>query len=73
MVSYIRARAEGLGLELKEGIFTRVERVLVLAIGLLFSHWNIILIVALIVILMLSFFTAGQRLLIVWQKTKNMA
>src|SRR5688572_105758 len=30
MVSYVRARAEGLGLELREGLFTRAERVLLL-------------------------------------------
>ena len=69
MVSYIRARAEGLGLELKEGFFTRSERVIVLALGLLLSYWGIILIIALGVILVLSFITAGQRLFLVWQKT----
>ena len=31
MVSYVRARAEGIGLELREGLFTRAERVLLLA------------------------------------------
>lgn len=31
LVSYTRARAEGLGLELKEGLFTRFERLAVLA------------------------------------------
>jgi CDP-diacylglycerol---glycerol-3-phosphate 3-phosphatidyltransferase len=72
MVSYVRARAEGLGLELKEGIFTRVERVIVLSLGLLFGKWSIILISALLIILVLSFITAGQRLFLVWQKTKNM-
>jgi len=72
MVSYIRARAEGLGLVLKEGIFTRVERVIVLSLGLLFSRWSIILILALLIILVLSFITAGQRLFLVWQKTKKM-
>ena len=34
MVSYTRARAEGLGVECKEGLFTRVERTLALFIGL---------------------------------------
>jgi CDP-diacylglycerol---glycerol-3-phosphate 3-phosphatidyltransferase len=72
MVSYIRARAEGLGVELKEGIFTRVERVIVLSLGLLFSKWSIILILALLIILVFSFITAGQRLLLIWQKTRKM-
>ena len=35
LVSYIRARAEGLGLECQVGLFTRAERIIVLAIGLL--------------------------------------
>ncbi|MHB1317116.1 MAG: CDP-alcohol phosphatidyltransferase family protein [Anaerolineae bacterium] len=38
MVSYARARAEGLGLQCKEGLFTRVERTLALIIGLV-SGW----------------------------------
>jgi CDP-diacylglycerol--glycerol-3-phosphate 3-phosphatidyltransferase len=37
MVSYARARAEGLGFELRGGVFERTERVLVLAAGLLTS------------------------------------
>jgi CDP-diacylglycerol---glycerol-3-phosphate 3-phosphatidyltransferase len=37
MVSYARARAEGLGLRLRGGIFERPERVLVLAFGFLAS------------------------------------
>jgi CDP-diacylglycerol--glycerol-3-phosphate 3-phosphatidyltransferase len=35
MVSYTRARAEGLGLTCKSGWFTRVERILLLSAGLL--------------------------------------
>lgn len=58
VVSYLRARAEANGLEGKEGIFTRPERVIVLAIGLL-TGW---LIPALIIICLLSFVTMGQRL-----------
>ena len=71
MVSYIRARAEGLGLELKEGIFTRAERVVVLALGLFLSHWIAALITALSVTLLLSLITAGQRLYLVYKKTRK--
>jgi len=39
MVSYVRARAEGLGVDCSVGIMTRPERVAVLAIGLVFSEW----------------------------------
>jgi CDP-diacylglycerol--glycerol-3-phosphate 3-phosphatidyltransferase len=35
MVSYARARAEGLGLECKVGLLTRFERIVVLCIGLI--------------------------------------
>ncbi len=35
LVSYTRARAEGLGLECKVGIMTRAERVLLVAFGLM--------------------------------------
>ena len=59
MVSYVRARAEGLGLELKEGLFTRAERVIVLSLGLLLSSFFNILGIALGIIAVLSFFTAG--------------
>ncbi len=38
MVSYIRARAEGLGLECKSGLMARPERVLLLAAGLEHVH-----------------------------------
>ena len=38
LVSYIRARAEGLGWQCQVGLFTRAERVIVLAIGLLINR-----------------------------------
>jgi len=38
MVSYTRARAEALGVELQVGIATRPVRVVILAIGLLFAR-----------------------------------
>jgi len=37
LVSYARARAEGLGIDCKVGLFTRVERALVLILALLFN------------------------------------
>jgi CDP-diacylglycerol--glycerol-3-phosphate 3-phosphatidyltransferase len=71
MVSYVRARAEGIGLELKEGWFTRAERVIALTLGLLLSRFAIALPIALGIIFVLSFLTAGQRLFLVWQKTRH--
>jgi len=63
MVSYARARAEGVGFACKEGIFTRFERLVVLIIGLLFGPllWALVLIAA------LAGATAVQRILIVWR------
>jgi len=70
LVSYLRAKAEALGLECKVGLFTRGERVIVLALGLLLSSIDYALIAALGIIFFFIFFTAGQRLLHVWHQTK---
>ena len=71
LVSYIRARAEAIGLECKIGLFTRAERVIVLAIGLLLSHIGYALIIALAIIAAFSFVTAGQRLFYVLKQTQK--
>jgi CDP-diacylglycerol--glycerol-3-phosphate 3-phosphatidyltransferase len=71
MVSYIRARVEGLGIECKVGLFTRPERVIVLALGLILSQFDYALITALAIITFFSYFTLGQRLIHAWQQTKN--
>jgi len=70
LVSYIKARAEALGLECQVGLFTRSERVVVLALGLLLSQINYALITALSIIVLFSFITATQRVLYVWKQTK---
>jgi CDP-diacylglycerol--glycerol-3-phosphate 3-phosphatidyltransferase len=69
--SYIRAKAELLNIVGEIGLFTRPERVVILALGLLLSSFTNVLLIALIIIAVLSFFTAGQRLLYVWKKTKS--
>ena len=71
LVSYIKARAEAVGLECQVGLFTRAERVIVLGLGLLLSHLNNALVIALCIIVVLSFFTASQRLLHVWRQTRT--
>ncbi|MFC1928556.1 CDP-alcohol phosphatidyltransferase family protein [Chloroflexota bacterium] len=71
LVSYIRAKAEALGLECEVGLFTRAERVIVLALGLLLNQLANALVIALIVITIFSFVTAGHRLFYVWRQTKN--
>ena len=71
IVSYIRARMEALGIECKAGLFTRPERVIILALGLLLSHFDYALVVALAIITAFSFFTAGQRLVYAWRETRG--
>jgi len=63
LVSYIRARAEGLGWQCQVGLFTRAERVIVLAIGLLINHiFTRSIIVALCILAIFVIITVGQRL-----------
>jgi len=72
LVSYLRARGEALGIECRVGLFTRPERVIALAIGLLASRViDYALIIALVVIAVFSFVTAGQRLLYLKRQTKT--
>ncbi len=65
VTSYTRARAEGLGLKDEVGLFTRTERIILLAIGLIFNQ----MIVVLWIIAVLSNFTALQRIYHVWRQT----
>ncbi len=60
MVSYVRARAEGLGLQCKVGIMQRPERIVLLGLGALIHE--IVLLIAVGLIAVLSNFTAFQRL-----------
>jgi CDP-diacylglycerol--glycerol-3-phosphate 3-phosphatidyltransferase len=71
LVSYIRARAEGMGLECTVGLFTRAERVILLALGLLLSQVGDALLIILIIIATFSFLTVVQRLCHVWRQTKT--
>jgi CDP-diacylglycerol--glycerol-3-phosphate 3-phosphatidyltransferase len=70
MVSYTRARAEGLGIPLREGLFTRLERMVALIAGLLLSPW-VPLWFALGLLAVLSNFTALQRIWLVWWATRE--
>jgi CDP-diacylglycerol--glycerol-3-phosphate 3-phosphatidyltransferase len=72
LTSYVRARAEGIGINCPVGLFTRAERVIILALGLLLNPlYEFTILIALILIVVLGFFTMGQRLVYVWQQTKN--
>jgi phosphatidylglycerophosphate synthase len=65
MVSYARARAEGLGLECKTGLLARPERVVILALGLLTGA----VIWALVILAIFSNVTAIERIVHVWRAT----
>jgi CDP-diacylglycerol--glycerol-3-phosphate 3-phosphatidyltransferase len=72
MVSYLRARAEGLGLKCEVGLFTRAERVAVLAVGLIIGQWlELAVAVAMSLLAALAFVTVAQRLLHVRQLTSR--
>ena len=58
LVSYVKARAEGLGYEAKVGLLTRVERYIVLAPALVFNQ----LIIGLWIIALFANITALQRI-----------
>ena len=62
LVSYTRARMEGLGLECKVGWFERPERLVVLLGAALFGAGSIVMPWALVLLAVLSFFTAFQRM-----------
>ena len=64
VVSYLRARAEGLGIKNEVGIFTRAERVVVMSIGLIVGQWvDLAIPVMLGIITALAFVTVAQRLI----------
>lgn len=67
LVSYLRARAEAAGLDCRLGIFTRPERIIVLALGLLLNQ----MFIALAITALLSLVTIGQRFFFIWRRTRN--
>ena len=70
LVSYTRARAEGLGLECKVGWFERPERMALLIVaGFVHRFW--VMSAALLLLVVLSFWTAGQRVRHVWKITRG--
>jgi len=63
MVSYTRARAEGVGYACKKGILTRVPRVVLLGLGLIFRAVRPML----ILLAVFSWITALQRIFVVYR------
>ncbi|MBM4410188.1 MAG: CDP-alcohol phosphatidyltransferase family protein [Chloroflexi bacterium] len=65
MVSYVRARSEGLGLALRDGLFTRSERVVLVGVALILGFTR----AALWALAVLTVLTAFQRL---WIGSRSM-
>ena len=68
VVSYMRAKAESLGFDAKGGIMERAERIIVLAVGLLFDS---LLVPILWVMLVLTLVTMVQRFVKVWKQASE--
>ena len=68
MVSYLRARAEGLGIECRIGFMTRPERVVALGVGAIVGYFlpNVLLVI-LGAIAGLTFLTMVQRIYHTWR------
>jgi len=66
MVSYVRARAEGLGFTCNVGIAERPERIALVCAGLILD----LMIPALLVLAVASAFTVAQRFVHVWRQAK---
>jgi CDP-diacylglycerol--glycerol-3-phosphate 3-phosphatidyltransferase len=65
LISYERAKAEGLGFQARGGLMERAERTVALGFGLLFDS---LLVPVLWVMLVLTLVTAGQRFVKVWRQ-----
>ncbi len=67
LISYVRARAEGLGLTCNVGIMERPERIILLALGGIFN----ILVPVLWILLIFTHFTVLQRIYHTWLITRR--
>jgi CDP-diacylglycerol--glycerol-3-phosphate 3-phosphatidyltransferase len=65
VISYMRAKAESLGLDAKGGLMERAERIIALCLGLLFP---VLLVPILWITLVLTAITAVQRFAKVWKQ-----
>lgn len=68
MVSYVRARAEGLGEDCKVGFMQRPERLVALALGGLYGHEGLLLV--LVILAVTTNFTVIERLAHIRNKMK---
>ncbi|MGH9071430.1 MAG: CDP-alcohol phosphatidyltransferase family protein [Acidimicrobiales bacterium] len=70
--SYVRAKADTLGLTARGGIMERAERMIVLGLGLFFQPFVPVLVPALCAILALSLLTAAQRFVSAWRQATSL-
>ncbi|PJF48764.1 MAG: CDP-alcohol phosphatidyltransferase family protein [Chloroflexi bacterium] len=72
MVSYARARAEGLGLECRVGLFSRFGRFLLLVAGLLLSPvFPVSLVILVWALAILTAYTTLERIVHVYRETQD--
>lgn len=72
MVSYARARAEGIGIQCKEGLLTRFERIALLVVGLVLTAFlgDLSLLAVLVILAIFTNITAIQRIWFVYRASK---
>jgi len=68
LVSYTRARAEGLGLECKVGVMSRPERIVFIALGLFFS---VLLPYVIYILVVLTLVTVVQRVVHTYRQLRG--
>ena len=75
MVSYVRARAEGVNLSCSVGLVTRTERLILLIMGLVVSGlWDTrAIVLALAILAVGTWFTAGQRMIKVFRDGREIS
>ena len=75
MVSYVRARAEGVNLSCSVGLVTRTERLILLIMGLVVSGlWDTrAIVIALAILAVGTWFTAGQRMVKVFRDGREVS
>ena len=69
-VSYVRARAESQGVDCNIGIAERAVRMIILMVGALIGYFigDIYFTYVIYILVILSYFTVGQRILHVWRQ-----
>ncbi len=71
-VSYVRARAESQGVDCNIGIAERAIRMIILMVGSLIGYFagDIYFTYTIYLLVILSYFTVGQRIVYVWRQLK---